>query len=83
MMDKERYVLNLLEDGNFGGEPTSIGYWTGKKYYAEGVWFPGIIDNKDDTGVKIYTSRKRAENAVSKLKNTFTFVKDAEVEILN
>jgi hypothetical protein len=80
---KEKYVLNLLEDGIFGGNSNLIGYWDGKKYRGEDVCFPGVIDNKHDKGVKVYNSKKLAENAVKKFKDKFTYVTDAEIEILD
>jgi hypothetical protein len=57
-LDNKKYVLKLLEDGSFIQNATTIGYWTGKKYYAEDVCFPGVVNNKDDTRVKVYTSKK-------------------------
>lgn len=78
---KEKYVLNLIEEGRFCG--TSIGYWNGKRYRGDDVWFPGVINNKQDKRIKVYTSKKRAENAVEKLKDKFTFVTNAEIEVLD
>lgn len=83
-MPQERYVLNLLEDSTFGlSDGISLGYWDGKKYRGDDVTYPGVIDNKYDKRVKVYTSRKRAETAVNKLKDIFTFVSDARIEILD
>lgn len=73
----EKYVLNLLEDG------FSIGYWDGKSYRADDITFPGVLDSKYDKLVKVYTSKKRAETAVKKLGDKFTFIKDAYIEILD
>jgi hypothetical protein len=83
-MSQESYVLNLKEDSSFvGRDGILIGYWDGKKYKGDDVIFPGVTDNKHDKSVKIYTSKKRAENAVKKLKDTFTFVSDAQIELLD
>lgn len=80
----EKYVLNLIEDDTFGrGEGTEIGYWDGKAYTGEDVVFPGVVYDKHDQKVKTYTSKKRAENAVNKLKEKFTFVSRAKIETLN
>lgn len=76
----EKFVLNLIENGGSG---TLIGYWDGKKYRGDDVWFPGFIDNKEDKRVKVYTSKKRAENAVEKLKDKFTYVTNAKIETLD
>ncbi|WP_123032213.1 hypothetical protein [Bacillus sp. TYF-LIM-B05] len=82
-MKQERYVIRLIENEMFGSESGFIGYWTGKTHQAEDVCFPGVKENKHDKNVKIYTSKKRAENAVEKLKYKFTFVRDGQVEILD
>lgn len=83
-MKKEKYVLNLIEDqlGDSRGG-TRIGYWTGKNYKAEDVRFPGTCDDKHDPEVKVYTSKKRAENAVQSLHKHFTFISDADIESLD
>lgn len=81
-MDK-RYVLNLIEDSSFGRDGDLIGYWDGKKYRADDVTVPGVTHSKYDERVKVYKSKKRAENAVKKLKDTFTFVSDARIESLD
>jgi hypothetical protein len=81
---REKYVLNLIEDGTFGtGEGTEIGYWDGKAYTGEDVTFPGVVYDKHDSKVKSYTSKKRAENAVKKLKEKFTYVSRAKIEPLD
>jgi hypothetical protein len=83
-MNKERYVLNLKEDSSFGSRDSIlIGYWDGKKYKGDDVSFPGVIDNKHDKRVKVYTSKKLAENAVKKLKDKFSYVSDAQIELLD
>lgn len=80
----ENYVLNLIEDTSFGiGDGISIGYWDGKAYRGDDVIFPGVCDNKKDERVKVYTSKKRAENAVDKLEEKFTFVTKAKIEKLD
>lgn len=65
------------------GEGQFIGYWDGKVYFAEDTSFPGVLDNKQDSRVKVYTSKKRAENAVNKLNEKFVYVTNAEIEILD
>lgn len=75
-MDQNRYVLRLIED-------SVIGYWDGKKYRGDDVIFPGVTHSKHDERVKVYTSKKRAENAVEKLKDKFTFVTRATIETLD
>jgi hypothetical protein len=83
-MKQERYVLHLLEDSSIGfNNVTFIGYWTGTKHFGEDICFPGVRSDKHDSRVKVYKSKKHAENAVKKLKDTFTYVKDAEIEILD
>lgn len=81
-MANEKYVLNLLEEASFMG-PTKIGYWTGTKHIIEDVCIPGVKDSKYDEDVKVYSSRKRAENAVDKLKDKFSYVHDAVIETLD
>lgn len=81
-MEKEKYVLHLKESGIYSYCETFIGYWTGTSHWAEDVCFPGVRQSKFENGVKVYTSKKRAENAVAKLKDKFTFVKDAVIETL-
>lgn len=79
-----RYVLNLIEDSNsqlFKGE--LIGYWDGKAYRGDDVIFPGVLHNKFDPKVKVYTSEKGAQNAADKLKEKFTFIIGAEIESLS
>lgn len=78
----EKYVLNLLEDSCLGQDGILIGYWDGKSYQSDGVWFPGVLSDKHDDSVKSYTSKKRAETAVKKLQDKFTYVKDARIEVL-
>ncbi|WP_338754260.1 hypothetical protein [Bacillus sp. FJAT-52991] len=83
-MNKDSYVLHLIEDPMFGGDRGAfIGYWTGGRYRGDDVWFPGVADDKYDKNVKVYTSKKRAENAVEKLKDKFTFVTNAVIEKLD
>lgn len=83
-MNQEKYVLHLLEDDNFRySDGTFIGYWTGTKHYGEDVCFPGVRWDKHDKDVKVYSSKKRAENAVNKLKDKFTYVKNAVIETLD
>ncbi len=77
---REKYVLLLIESEY--GKEISIGYWDGKVYRRDDVRFPGVMHNKHDKAVKVYNSKKRAENAVAKLKEKFTFVDRAEIEIL-
>jgi len=83
-MSQEKYVLHLLEDSMYGShDKVFIGYWTGTQNRGEDVLYPGVRDDKHDKDVKIYTSKKRAENAVEKLKDKFTYVSSAEIEVLN
>lgn len=83
-MNQERYVLHLIEDSSFGlNDGVFLGYWDGKKYRRDDVTFPGVIDNNHDKRVKVYTSKKRAEKAVEKLKDQFTFVNKARIELLD
>jgi hypothetical protein len=75
----KKFVLNLIEDGAFGGqEGMPIRYLDGKVYNGEDVSFPDVLPVKQDGKVKNYTSIKRAENAVKKLKDKFTYVSRAE-----
>jgi hypothetical protein len=82
---KEKYVLKLIEDPTFGVSMSTnfIGYWDGKRYRGEDVWFPGVKENKYDKDVKVYTSKKRAESAVDKLKDKFSYISNAKVETLD
>jgi hypothetical protein len=80
---EEKYVLNLLEDGSFGNDSNYIGYWDGKRYRGDDVWFPGVAENKHDKRVKVYTSKKRAENAVEKLRDKFSHISTAKIETLD
>ena len=74
-MEKEKYVLHLKEFKMFSNfEFAFIGYWNGKSYWTEDVCFPGVRSDKYEEDVKVYTSRKRAENAVTKLKDKFTLL---------
>ena len=81
-VEKEKFVLRLQEQGVFSNSDLFLGYWTGKYYYAEDVCFPGYRQSKLDKDVKVYTSKKRAENAVAKLKGKYSFVKNAVIETL-
>ncbi|GIN71177.1 hypothetical protein J14TS2_16520 [Bacillus sp. J14TS2] len=76
----EKYVLHLIES-EYGNE-RSIGYWDGKVYQRDDVRFPGVMHTKHDKDVKVYSSKKRAKNAVAKLKEKFTFVDNAVIETL-
>lgn len=83
-MGKEKYVLHLKESGTLSySEFRFIGYWTGTSHWAEDVCFPGVRGSKFEKDVKVYTSKKRAENAIEKLKDKFTYVKDAVIETLD
>lgn len=77
------YVLNLIERDFMNRDGTFIGYWDGKSYRGEDICYPGTLDNKHDGLVKVYTSKKRAETAVKKLQDKFTYVKDARIETLD
>lgn len=74
-----RYVLALTHEGRTFSE--FDGYWNGKVYYnrQESEVFPGVIENKYDKRAKNYTSLKRAENGVEKLKNR---IDDYRIEII-
>jgi hypothetical protein len=83
-MNQEKYVLHLMEDSMYGNnDKIFLGYWTGTRHRGEDVCYPGIRDDKHDDDVKVFTSKKRAQNAVEKLKDKFTYVTSAEIEVLD
>lgn len=51
------------------GGGISLGYYTGTTYQFKGEIYGEFIDWNRRTEAKPYTSKKRAENAMNKLKN--------------
>ena len=56
------------------------GYWTGKFYTIQGEIFPCHTSNDITEETKIYSSRKRAENAANNIATKCGYVYDCEIE---
>jgi hypothetical protein len=60
----------------------SYGYWTGKNYTVQGELYP-IIDDRVTERTKVYTSKKRAKNALeSCLSRGYAYVLGGEIREL-
>lgn len=76
---KLRYTIYLI---NSVYNTNSYGHWTGKNYTVQGELYP-ITDDSVTERTKIYTSKKRAENALeSCLNKGYAYVLDGEVREL-
>lgn len=76
---KQKYVIWLTSEQEWSTSTNAYGYWSGKSYTKYGEIFP-ITDNDIIDRTKIYTSHKRAENALDAALNKFTYVLDGRVE---
>ncbi|GGD04474.1 hypothetical protein [Enterococcus wangshanyuanii] len=65
MKCKENFVIRVSQ--NFGGGIEIEYYYSGTTYIVQGEVFGNFVD--DIRNAKDYTSKKRAENAMEKLKN--------------
>ncbi|GGA31284.1 hypothetical protein [Psychrobacillus lasiicapitis] len=73
------FVIYLSSE-SYRSSSNDYGYWTGKVFRGEDVTYPGYEDDKTHNNVKVYTSKKRAENMAKKLENRCTYVFTATVE---
>lgn len=78
---KEKYVVWLTSEPEYNRSGNAYGYWSGKSYRFQGELYP-IADNYPTERTKIYTSRKRAENALETAINNYAYVLDGKIEEL-
>lgn len=79
-MSNEKYVIYLSSELNPDSFENDYGYWSGKNYIHEGELFP-ITDRFIGKRTKIYSSRKRAENALeSALNRGYAYVASGRIE---
>lgn len=75
----EQYVIDLStkRDGDYPGN--AYGYWTGKDYTVQGVKYPVTKDRKG-LDVKMYHSKKVAENALNRCIDKYEHVVYGRIE---
>ena len=79
-MSNEKYVIYLSSELDTDSFENAYGYWSGKNYIYEGELFP-ITDRFIGKRTKIYSSRKRAENALeSALNKGYAYVASGRIE---
>lgn len=79
-MNNEKYVIFLSSTPNIDDWGNVYGYWAGKDYRCEGELFP-VTDKSKGTRTKIYSSRKRAENALkAALSRGYAYVLNGRIE---
>ena len=59
-----KYVMWLSDKPEYSESLSDYGYWTGKDYICQEELFP-ITDSCITKRTKVYSSRKRAENALN------------------
>ena len=79
-MSNEKYVIFLSSTSDLNSWENAYGYWSGKNYICEGELFP-VADKFIGKRTKIYSSRKRAENALkSALNRGYAYVVSGRIE---
>lgn len=80
-MSEEKYVIWLSDVPEYEEDYTSsYGYWEGKDYHFDYERFP-ITDRDITNRTKVYSSYKRAENALkSALSRNYAYVIRGRVE---
>lgn len=78
----EKYVLWLSDKQEHDVRLNAYGYWAGKDYTCVGELFP-ITDSRITKRTKVYSSRKRAENALNAaLNRNYAYVIYGRIEPL-
>lgn len=79
----QQYIIWLTSSPSYSVCSNAYGYWQGKNYTTNGELIP-ICDSEISDYTKLYTSKKRADNAlISCLNRGYSYVLDGEVRELN
>lgn len=77
-----KYVIWLSSEPEHSQRLNAYGYWSGKNYTCAGELFP-VTDGRITKRTKVYSSRKRAENALNAALNKgYAYVSYGRVEPL-